>query len=249
MRTYLLSGMIVILFSLFSCTENTHLPEEEVINKEEEKDDLPYNPLLIGEWHFYSGEITPIIGTKGTDIYNQILIFNPAGNYRETNTLMKGDEEYTGNWNATSDYISINDWNGNLSNHSIRITNISEKQLTLSIDGNSAVFIKGENIFDNLQQNILGYWYEFTDKELVPYYVFNKDKTASHVSWRYIFTTISPTIAKYEWELKTFNLILYHENMPHSSFYIGEKYTIKYCNQSYIGLTNAGQIKILYRQE
>ncbi len=26
---------------------------------------------------------------------------------------MKGDEEHKGNWSTTSDYIFINDWNGN----------------------------------------------------------------------------------------------------------------------------------------
>ena len=251
MRIYLLPGIIVVLFSRFSCSENTPNLSEEVIKEEKNEDSSNYNSLLIGEWHFYSGEIASIIGAKGINIYNQILIFNSAGNYIETNTLMKGDEEHKGNWSTTSDYIFINDWNGNMSNHSIRITNISEKQLSLSIDGNTAIYIKKENIFDNLQQNILGYWYEFTDKEHIPFYVFNNDKTASHVFWRYIFNTVSPTIAKYEWELEihqNHKLILYYENMPHGASYIAEEYTIKYCNQNYIGLENAGQVKNLYRQ-
>ena len=62
---------------------------------------------------------------------------------------------------------------------------------------------------------------------------------------------VSPTIAKYEWELEILQnhkLILYYENMPHGAFYIAEEYTIKYCNQNYIGLENAGQVKNLYRQ-
>ena len=251
MGIYLLPGIIAVLFPLFSCSENTPNLSEEVIKEEKNEDSSNYNSLLIGEWHFYSGKIASIIGAKGINIYNQILTFNSAGNYIETNTLMKGDEEHKGNWSTTSDYIFINDWNGNMSNHSIRITNISEKQLSLSIDGNTAIYIKKENIFDNLQQNILGYWYEFTDKEHIPFYVFNNDKTASHVFWRYIFNTVSPTIAKYEWELEILQnhkLILYYENMPHGAFYIAEEYTIKYCNQNYIGLENAGQVKNLYRQ-
>lgn len=111
--------------------------------------------------------------------------------------------------------------------------------------------LKKKIFFDNLQQNILGYWYEFTDKERIPFYVFNNDRTASHVFWRYIFNTVSPTIAKYEWELEihqNHKLILYYENMPHGASYIAEEYTIKYCNQNYIGLENAGQVKNLYRQ-
>ena len=31
--------------------------------------------------------------------------------------------------------------------------------------------------------------------------------------------------------------------MPHGASYIAEEYTIKYCNQNYIGLENAGQVK------
>lgn len=103
---------------------------------------------------------------------------------------MKGDEEHKGNWSTTSDYIFINDWNGNMSNHSIRITNISEKQLSLSIDGDTTIYIKKENIFDNLQQNILGYWYEFTDKEHIPFYVLIMIKRL-HMFFGGIFSILS----------------------------------------------------------
>lgn len=76
MRIYLLPGIIVVLFSLFSCSENTPNLSEEVIKEEKNEDSSNYNSLLIGEWHFYSGEIASIIGAKGINIYNQILIFN-----------------------------------------------------------------------------------------------------------------------------------------------------------------------------
>ena len=56
MRIYLLPGIIVVLFSLFSCSENTPNLSEEVIKEEKNEDSSNYNSLLIGEWHFYSGK-------------------------------------------------------------------------------------------------------------------------------------------------------------------------------------------------
>ena len=50
MRIYLLPGIIVVLFSLFSCSENTPNLSEEVIKEEKNEDSSNYNSLLIGEW-------------------------------------------------------------------------------------------------------------------------------------------------------------------------------------------------------
>ena len=59
---------------------------------------------------------------------------------------------------------------------------IKEKALKLGI--------KKENIFDNLQQNILGYWYEFTDKEHIPFYVLIMIKRL-HMFFGGIFSILS----------------------------------------------------------
>ncbi|RHS43426.1 hypothetical protein DWV37_13110, partial [Tannerella sp. AF04-6] len=43
---------------------------------------------------------------------------------------------------------------------------------------------------DNLQQNILGYWYEFTDKEHIPFYVLIMIKRL-HMFFGGIFSILS----------------------------------------------------------
>lgn len=244
------------LLALLICSACTNADEpikikdpETVVPPDDPKEDSneSYNPLLIGEWHFYSGEITAIIGNK-PNIYNQILTFNSAGNYTENDIWSNGEVKHVGNWSAKSNTITVNDWEGNKTSYPIYIKNISQDKLQLSINGQEAIYLKDNIKFNNLGKDILGDWYEFTDEKNIPFYTYNNDGIASHVYWKYMFGSSILFIGKYEWVLTRNHLSLYNENMPHSPSYMAYNYTIKYCNSKYMGLETGNNTKHLYRK-
>lgn len=227
--------LLTLLTFLFSCekpTTNVNNNNDDN-NRPQELDSNIYQTLIIGDWEFWTGNISPII-TPNVKNFHFKLTFIENGNfseknYTETSTYQQACEikNTHGNWKINQDIIYINDWNGNITN-TYKIISLNKEQLILENSQNRITLIRTSQMIENIKSNLIGKWYKkiFNEKEQEYYfYYFNSDNTGKSRSGLYFNSDM-------KWSLTNKILTI---DLLHST-YVDDIFTITFSNTNYIFL-------------
>lgn len=228
--------LLPLLIFLLSCekttTNNSNIPQE--------LDSNTYQTLIIGDWEFWTGNISPII-TPNVKIFHFKLTFIENGNfleknYIETSTYQQACEikNTHGNWKINKDTIYINNWDGNISN-TYKIISLNNGQLILENSQNRITLIRTSQMIENIKSNLIGKWYKKTFKEKEQeyyFYYFNSDNTGKSKSGLYSNSDMKWSLTK---NILTIDLLY--------STYVDDIFTLTFSNTNYIFLQEENNIE------
>ena len=207
-------------------------------NIESNEENGLYNDSIIGQWHFYSDSLRGLIGDTTAVLFDQILTFNSVGNFTEENIIaIQGsvyngiwsqDSIYNGNWSIKGNKITINNWEGKKLDNSINIISLSNNRLEISYSNFKAVYLRVGTEFRNINQDILGYWYNLPNMQNNTSSNFLKDST---VIQRSLLGFNIYGEEEYKWNFKGDTLSFTSLPVMYTSVYI-----VKYCNDKYMHL-------------
>ena len=226
--------LLTLLTFLFSCEKpTTNVNNNDDNNRPQELDSNIYQTLIIGDWEFWTGNISPII-TPNVKNFHFKLTFIENGNfsektYTETSTYQQACEikNTHGNWRINKDTIYINDWDGNITN-TYKIISLNKEQLILENSQNRITLIRTSQMIKNIKSNLIGKWYKktFNEKEQEYYfYYFNSDNTGKSRSGLYSNSDMKWSLTK---DILTIDLLY--------STYVDDIFTITFSNTNYIFL-------------
>lgn len=229
MRKIIFPLFSIILTLLVGCkTNDTFIPEIEDPEISEEESESPYNKLLIGDWHFFSGDFINILDNSKGKLYDQILSFNQSKNFSEKN--VRGETQSStktiyGNWTTIGNQIRINDWDGNYIDSLIYIDKLTENELTISYQRYRSTYKRVGH--ENYSSTIVGVWNKKKvssgkEQEYIKF-TENGDMTDT----KFIISFLNPTY--YTWVINGNTLTLQHKGYNSIT-----THNILYCNKYYL---------------
>lgn len=253
-----LIGFFTLLVGFASCSEDTENMSgnnsDDTISQlnPNSRDSINYIDMLTGSWVYYDGSTGSLMEFSNKQdqevICNQVIVLNKVGNAVETISTLNGDKEYIANWTVDEDgLLKFNDWNGQRINHDIQVSKVIQDTLVLEIDGDNRVFLRNHIKFNNIANDILGYWSEFTTGDQNSYWIIGNNNIAERVFQSTLFGANVISVGRFEWKLNQNTLVFRDLDMavcPLAYTY----YTIKYCNKKFFGLQKEnGDVINLYR--
>ena len=227
MKNIRLFCLSVLMVLFVSCkTDNTILPEVEKpeVENPEVTEKEAYNELLIGDWHFYSGDFIEFLGKNSGSLYDQILTFTKAKNFSEKNIADSSNRTSYGNWAPKGEKIELNDFDGNKVDSLVNIDKLSANEMTISYQRYRATYRRVGH--EDYKSAIIGKWNKSGYSKEQEYFLFEKNGNATETD--YLISFLNPTY--YKWEINGDQLVLTKSNSTNKS----KEYKIQYCNKYYL---------------
>ena len=200
--------LLLVTFLLFSC-EKQHI-----------------SSLLYGTWVSKRGTVQ---GFLYPCKYSQTITFKENGNYKGENY---DDSSCIGNWKYYGDCIQLNDWEGVVLEKSIYVISVTENTLVLDCEGSRITYVREEQEFENLQEELVGSW-KYTSGN-AGWVKLNEDGTGR--TFRTVWSEY-PNVGEGgyidRWWLEENVLMMHYEKSSSASY---KDYEISFINDKYLGM-------------
>ncbi len=186
MKKYIYFLLAVFCVTMVSCGDDNNTNDEPI--QPDNTEDNKFPTELVGVWCYYSGSPNSLfVEFNEEDILNMTYTFTSNGNLNETFVYYSPDYEgkktsTIGNWSVENKKLSIYDWNGNKFNGDVSYKINDDNSMTLTINGNSAIYYKQEDIVKYYSKLILGGWNNNWPANGKIRYTFSSDGTAERQS-------------------------------------------------------------------
>ena len=208
--------LLMIPFLLFSCEQPYEQPHEQ----------QQVSSLVYGTWVLKKGTVQ---GFLMPCKYSQTITFKENGNYKEENY---NASSCIGNWKISGDCIWLNDWEGVVLATPIYVISVTENTLVLEYEGSKITYVREDNEFENLKQELVGTW-EYTSGN-AGWVRLNGDGTGR--TFRN-FWSESPNLGEGDeidrWWLEENVLMIHHKHSSSGSY---KDYEILFINDKYLGM-------------
>lgn len=215
-------------------------------NKDKSDESTTYPTIeesfFTGRWHFYSGTFNENedYASKSWTI-DKIFEFTTNHNYSETTTTCHFDWEMHiennqqfGTWSLSKNTLILTDWYGE-SQQVYTITQVSDTRVSLIGDyGSPLVFVRCGKEFENLSNEILGYWYPYPSTKQDDYYNFKRDGFVTIKKWMNVAGSPLPTQGDSKWSISDNVIALTSYPVENKTDY----YPVRCCNTTFLIMGN-----------
>lgn len=213
--------LLIFVFSACDDSKDSLIENDNGGNIENNMSDSEIEKLVLGEWHYWSGEISVGLINDSRIIFDKILNFNKSFNYTEKYCEMNRHGvapiasyvETYGNWKVLDKKLVLNDWVGDVV-LALYVEKLSDDMIIFRTpNGETVTYKRVGTEFDDVYDKILGYWYEYSiSYPKSDYYHFKNDGFVSHRSYVWMDgPNANPVITQGEqkWSLQDNDEILF----------------------------------------